>query len=322
MTRMRLALLVGLLTGLAISVPTVWAQGPFSAQIQRLLNSSSTWGGTQTFTNVTVTGTCTGCGGGGGVPGGAASSIQYNNASAFGGFGNWDGTATFSGQTTANGALRLQGTNNATRTTSYLTLQENGGLVGLAGIATPAYKLEIGGNGNTAAALHVANTTTDVGLYGAALGGGGAWLGFESAYNGANWVAKNARAGMLANNAADGVWRFYADTGLTPTNTYSPTERFQIFPNAVVIASGFGSSPAVVGTFLTGFRITVGTGGVATTGSITLPTAPNGWSCRLQDQSTVADVTNQTNNTVTSASFTSTIAWGAADILVGSCFPF
>jgi hypothetical protein len=31
-------------------------------------------------------------GGGGGTPGGAANSIQYNNAGAFGGFGSWDGS--------------------------------------------------------------------------------------------------------------------------------------------------------------------------------------------------------------------------------------
>lgn len=36
---------------------------PFAAQIQALLRRSNTWLGTQTFTNVTVTGTCTGCGG-------------------------------------------------------------------------------------------------------------------------------------------------------------------------------------------------------------------------------------------------------------------
>lgn len=35
---------------------------PFAAQIQALLRRSNTWLGTQTFTNVTVTGTCTGCG--------------------------------------------------------------------------------------------------------------------------------------------------------------------------------------------------------------------------------------------------------------------
>ena len=36
-----------------------------------------------------------GGGGGGGTPGGTSGQIQYNNASAFGGFGNWDGSAIF-----------------------------------------------------------------------------------------------------------------------------------------------------------------------------------------------------------------------------------
>lgn len=41
--------------------------------------------------DLTVTGSCTGCGGGG-TPGGAPNSIQYNNNGALGGFGSWDGT--------------------------------------------------------------------------------------------------------------------------------------------------------------------------------------------------------------------------------------
>jgi hypothetical protein len=40
----------------------VEAQGTLSSQVLRLLGRVNTWTATQTFTNVTVTGTCTGCG--------------------------------------------------------------------------------------------------------------------------------------------------------------------------------------------------------------------------------------------------------------------
>lgn len=46
------------------------------------------------------------------------------------------------GGTAANDDLRLQGTTDSTRTTSYLTLQENGGFVGI-GTPSPAYFLEL-----------------------------------------------------------------------------------------------------------------------------------------------------------------------------------
>jgi hypothetical protein len=62
-----LSIVAGVILGLGLSIwaPPAHAQaGPFSAQIQALLNSSNTWAGTQTFTNATVSGTCTGCGGG------------------------------------------------------------------------------------------------------------------------------------------------------------------------------------------------------------------------------------------------------------------
>lgn len=56
------------------------------------LNGACTWTGNQTFNNITVTGTCTGCGSG--SPSGATGTFQYNNSSAFAGA---------AGVTTANG---------------------------------------------------------------------------------------------------------------------------------------------------------------------------------------------------------------------------
>jgi hypothetical protein len=90
------------------------------------------------------------------------------------------------------------------------------------------------------------------------------------------------------------------------------------------IASGFGTSPAI-GTYDTTFAfvITVGTGGTADTGVITLPAAPNGWIVTCNNQ-TVAGTsfTKQTNTTTTSATlscFATTTGlatpWGAGDLL-------
>lgn len=59
-----------------------------------LLTQSNTWTGTQTFDDLTVTGTCTGCGGGGSA-GGLDTEIQFNDSGDFGGDSTfvWDKTA-------------------------------------------------------------------------------------------------------------------------------------------------------------------------------------------------------------------------------------
>lgn len=62
------------------------------------------------------------------------------------------GGQTLIGGTAANEDLTLEGTSNATRTTSYVILQPNGGNVGI-GATTPAYK------------LHVLNTSAGGGVY-------------------------------------------------------------------------------------------------------------------------------------------------------------
>ncbi len=77
------AALLPLLFGLAGASAQVT---PFSAQIQRALAAfkatAQTFTSTQTFTNLTVTGTCTGCGG---TPGGSTNQAQFNNAGVFAG---------------------------------------------------------------------------------------------------------------------------------------------------------------------------------------------------------------------------------------------
>ena len=91
------------------------------------------------------------------------------------------------------------------------------------------------------------------------------------------------------------------------------------------VASGFGSSAA--GTVTNGastlsFLVTVGTNAGGTTGVLTLPTALVGWSCSLSDVTNTLDLTRQTAYSVTSASFSTTVAWTTGDKLVGMCGPF
>ena len=79
------------------------------------------------------------------------------------------------------------------------------------------------------------------------------------------------------------------------------------------IASGFGTSPTISATSTFVFKIVVGTGGAAN-GSITLPTAPNGWLAFAADVTSGSTLFLQlTGSTATSVTFTSfSVTTGAA----------
>ena len=95
------------------------------------------------------------------------------------------------------------------------------------------------------------------------------------------------------------------------------------------IASGFGTSPTIsaVSTFV--FKIVVGTGGAAN-GSITLPTAPNGWLAFAADVTSGSTLFLQlTGSTATSVTFTSySVTTGAAanmaagDVVLVNCIAY
>lgn len=91
---------------------------------------------------------------------------------------------------------------------------------------------------------------------------------------------------------------------------------------APTISSGFGTTPSIVtpnGTET--FRVNVGTGGVATSGVIGLPTAANGWNCQVTD-TTNNNVTRETAFTTTTVTVTAAAAWVASDILIFNCAAF
>lgn len=107
-------------------------------------------------------------------------------------------------------------------------------------------------------------------------------------------------------------------TPLSGTNVVNIT-------GSVSIASGFGTTPSIVnqgaGSGPTSIEVNIGTGGTATSGVLTMPAAPTGWSCSTVDMSTNI-VTRETAFTITSVTLTAASAWTASDKLLLTCWPF
>lgn len=91
------------------------------------------------------------------------------------------------------------------------------------------------------------------------------------------------------------------------SNTTSPT-----------IASGFGTDPAIAGKDLA-FRVTVGTGGIATTGTVTFGAAwtTNAPVCNCNNKSTI--LLCQAVPTTTNVALNSSVAFTAGDVLEVNC---
>jgi hypothetical protein len=118
------------------------------------------------------------------------------------------------------------------------------------------------------------------------------------------------------------------------TGGYLLTTKVLIASELPTIASGFGTSPSVVSANgPSAMSINVGTGGVATSGVVTLVPAITGWICHVNNFTAagahVAYNTRQIATTTTSVTLenqtTSTgaaVAWAASDILRVSCFGF
>ena len=95
------------------------------------------------------------------------------------------------------------------------------------------------------------------------------------------------------------------------------------------ISSGFGTSPTILANSTFCFKIVVGTGGAAN-GTITLPTAPNGWLAFAADVTSGSTLFLQlTGSTATSVTFTSySVTTGAAanmsagDVVLINCIAY
>jgi hypothetical protein len=102
--------------------------------------------------------------------------------------------------------------------------------------------------------------------------------------------------------------------------------------SAPTISSGFGTSPSISANNGTGaFRVSVGTGGAASSGVIGLPKAETGWHCTANNITTntatvfMTKQTASTTTTVTIGNFNTSgapAAWAASDTLLVSCFAF
>ncbi len=125
-------------------------------------------------------------------------------------------------------------------------------------------------------------------------------------------------------------WAADTTTILSVANGYRVAGVPTFSGTAPTISSGFGSSPSIVSGTATSFRVNVGTGGVATSGVIGLPTATNGWNCDAADlvngatMVTVPTTSNTTSVTLANYSRTTGLAtaWAASDILGVRCTGF
>src|SRR5882724_8320562 len=243
--------------------------------------------------------------------------------------GNTSGTATFTAPAVAG-------------TTTNPVLMTNV-LQGPDGSATAAtYSFSGGGNWGmyrTAAdgLLFTVVGTATMGLRG---GGGGVYVNNAASYA---WVS----GGVVGSGGTQDTGLSRPSVGVVTVDTATignglgtlaatnyrvgPTKIF-LAGTAPTISSGFGTSPSVADNNGTGaFTINVGTGGVATSGVIGLPTATTGWHCLANDRTTTSAtvyITKQTNSALSTTSCTignfttagAAGAWAASDLLTVYAF--
>jgi len=172
-----------------------------------------------------------------------------------------------------------------------------------------------------------------------------------------NWVRvapglTNGSVSFLTFSFSDGL-KVVTDTAKTTGDPdYTPTTRFSVTPlgaltavtisasvgyhftnlissvTAPTIASGFGTSPAIAANGTATFRVTIGSGGTASTGALTMPAAATGWNVTgvkvfnptatnmLQN----TDMTAMTTTSITLTNYTTSSgaaeAWPAGTVLM------
>lgn len=104
-----------------VALASAQSSGIIRADWQRFLKAAHTWVGEQSFDDVTVTGTCTGCGGGG-APGGMDGEVQFNDGGAFGGDAGFTYNKTLDALTVG-GSIHIGAGSEFTATSSLLELE-------------------------------------------------------------------------------------------------------------------------------------------------------------------------------------------------------
>ena len=129
---------------------------------------------------------------------------------------------SINGSSAANGSLTLQGTSNATRTTSYLNLQPNGGNVGI-GSTTANFKLQVAGTADVQGFSLNQNPGSGYVLVGTNVGVG-TWMAASTLpISGGSWVntatsALNMSGYGISNINNVGVGTITANNTLTVNN--------------------------------------------------------------------------------------------------------
>ena len=148
------------------------------------------------------------------------------------------------------------------------------------------------------------------------------------------WIKSYLQSVFLIGIVLLGVVALVQGQALYDSIAWRATGKLVTSSTAPTIASGFGSTPSIAASNGTSaFTVNVGTGGSASSGVLTLPTASTGWNCVVNDLTAaaghVAYNTRQTASTTTSVTVenqtTSTgaaVAWAASDILRLSCFAY
>ena len=164
--------------------------------------------------------------------------------------------------------------------------------------------------------------------------GSGYGLSFGASVSTPDWkLSRGAanRADMDSGDSLRAVSGFFDITA----GSYRLGNVIAFATTAPAIASGFGTSPSIVASNGTAaFTVNVGTGGTASNGVITMPTATNGWIAHVENLTgTLGNYANQ--RTVQIASTTTSItvenqtistgaalAWTASDVLVVTCVAY
>jgi hypothetical protein len=135
-----------------------------------------------------------------------------------------------------------------------------------------------------------------------------------SGYHGSQFLAGANGANYIYDSAGNPVMAFVGGgsnssvpASGTMANLYSlGLANMLLSKTAPTIASGFGTSPSIAkNNGAPTFTVNVGTGGTASSGTIGLPTAANGWYVWCQDESsfsTTVFITRQTGGSTTSVS--------------------
>lgn len=158
----------------------------------------------------------------------------------------------------------------------------------------------------------------------------------------ANTIIGNGAGNGTLTNGTFNILMGVRDTGAGGSDTPTAGAQFYLNIGNTIIADmhtplatgGFGTSPTTSGTSSAGFKVVVGTGGTASTGTVTFnanDTAPTGWACNATDITTTSATVFVTKsvplstNSVTLTNYNTSgaaAAWVAGDVLVVSCNGF